>query len=151
MNDPTNEACWHKQFSFLSVTCGSLFFSHYFPSVYKEGLLELLESNGAYQEIEMQLVDLDSEREENDDFIFEGDMEEEINKYELYLVGRFLTEKNINERAMKTKMTDVWKPTMEINIKEFETDIYMFQFYSIIRRIFSGFSMKAHGLLIMLC
>lgn len=77
----------------------------------------------------MQLADLNIEREENEDFVFEGDVQEEINKYELCRMGRFLTEKNINGRAMKTKMTYVSKPAMGINIKEFETGIYMFQFY----------------------
>lgn len=60
---------------------------------------------------------------------FEGDVEEEVNKYELCLIDRFLREKNINTRAMKTKMADIWKPTMAINIKELETGIYLFQFY----------------------
>lgn len=69
------------------------------------------------------------ENEENEELIFEGDVEEEVNKYELCLVGRFLTEKNINVRAMKTKMADVWKPVMSINIKEFKSGIYVFQFF----------------------
>lgn len=30
-----------------------------------------------------------------------------MDKYDLCLVGRFLTEKNINTRAMKSKMEDV--------------------------------------------
>lgn len=44
------------------------------------------------------------------------------------MVGRFLTEKNINTRAMKIKMADVWKPAMGINIKGLETGIFLFQF-----------------------
>lgn len=82
-----------------------------------------------YQNIDEQLAHLNVEDEENEDLIFEGDVEEEVNKYELCLVGRFLTEKNINTRAMKTKIADVWKPTMGINIKELETGIYLFQFF----------------------
>ena len=82
-----------------------------------------------YQNISEQLENLNVEDEENEDLVFEGDIVEENNKYELCLVGRFLTEKNINTRAMKTKLADIWKPTMGINIKELETGIFLFQFY----------------------
>lgn len=82
-----------------------------------------------YQTINDQLANLNVEDEENEDLIFEGDVEEVVEKYDLCLVGRFLTEKNINTRAMKTKIADVWKPTMRINIKELETGIYLFQFF----------------------
>lgn len=82
-----------------------------------------------YQDLEAQMADMNIEDEENEGFVFEGDVEEEVNKYELCLIGRFLTEKSINTRAMKTKMADIWKPTMGINIKELEQGIYLFQFY----------------------
>ncbi|KAL8118176.1 hypothetical protein AgCh_015900 [Apium graveolens] len=82
-----------------------------------------------YQNIDNQMAGLGIEDEENEEFVFEGDVEKEGNRYELCLVGRFLTERNINTRAMKTKMADVWKPTMGINIKEIETGIFLFQFY----------------------
>lgn len=82
-----------------------------------------------YQNLDEQLANLNVEDEENEDLVFDGDVEEDVNKDELCLVGRFLTEKNINTRAMKTKMVDIWKPTMEINIKEIETGIFLFQFY----------------------
>lgn len=39
------------------------------------------------------------------------------NRYELCLVGRFLTEKSINVRATKSKTADVWKPAMGISVK----------------------------------
>lgn len=82
-----------------------------------------------FQNIEEQMAGLNIEEEENEELVFEDDIEEEVDRYELCLVGRFLTEKNINTRAMKTKMADVWKPTMGINIKEIETGIFLFQFY----------------------
>lgn len=82
-----------------------------------------------YQNIEEQIVDMNIEEEENEGFVFEGDIEVQINKYELCLVGRFLTEKNINTKAMKTEMANIWKPTIDINIKELEQGIYLFQFY----------------------
>lgn len=79
-----------------------------------------------YQNLHDQFVDLNVDDEENQYFIFEEGVEEEINKYELCLVG---TEKNINTRAMMSKMANVWKPAMGINIKEIDPDIFMFQFY----------------------
>lgn len=42
---------------------------------------------------------LDIDEEENAAFVFEDDVEEDNNKYELFVVGRFLTETNVNVRA----------------------------------------------------
>lgn len=75
-----------------------------------------------YQHIEDQMAG-------NGDFMLECDIEEEINKYKMCLVGRFLTENNINTKDMKTKMADIWKPTMGTNIKELEQGIYLFRFF----------------------
>lgn len=75
------------------------------------------------------MAGLDIEEEENESFVIEGEAEGEINRFELCLTGRFLTEKTINLRAMKTKVADVWKPTMGISIKELEQGIYLFQFF----------------------
>lgn len=82
-----------------------------------------------YQDLDDQLADLNIEEEENEDFIFDEGMEEQLNRYELCLVGRFLTEKNVNTRAMTSKMADVWKPAMGINIKEIDSGSFLFQFY----------------------
>lgn len=82
-----------------------------------------------YQNIEEQMENLNVDEDENEDLLFEGDIEDEIGKYDLCLVRRFLTEKNINTRAIKSKMADAWKPTMGINIKELGTGIYLFQFF----------------------
>lgn len=60
-----------------------------------------------YQNLEDQMAGINIEEEENEGFVFDGDIEEEINKYNLCLIRRFLTEKNINTRAMKTKMADI--------------------------------------------
>lgn len=82
-----------------------------------------------YQDLQEQFADLSVEEAENEDFIFDEGIEEEINKYELCLVGRYLTEKSLNTRAMFSKMADVWKPAMGINIKEIDPGIFLFQFY----------------------
>lgn len=70
-----------------------------------------------YRDIHEQLADLDIRKEENESFVIDGDVVEEINRYNLCLVGRFLTEKTINVRAMKTKVAVVWKPTTRISNK----------------------------------
>ncbi|KAL8107081.1 hypothetical protein AgCh_023757 [Apium graveolens] len=82
-----------------------------------------------YQNLDDHLADLIIEEEENEDFSFDEGVEEQVNRYELCLVGRFLTEKSINTRAMTSKLADVWKPTMGINIKEIDPGIFLFQFY----------------------
>lgn len=80
-------------------------------------------------DIHQHMKRLEIDEEENESFVIEGDIEEDINRYDLCLVGRLLTEKNINVRAMKSKLADVWKPTMGINIKELEQGIFLFQFF----------------------
>lgn len=82
------------------------------------------------EDIDRQLASLDIEGEKNTELVFDANVEE-INKYELCLVGKFLSEKSINDRAMKCKLANVWKPAMGITIKELESGIYLFQFYHI--------------------
>lgn len=82
-----------------------------------------------YQDLSDHMPNLDIDEEENVAFVFDGDLEEETNKYDLCAVGRFLTDKTINVRAMKSKIADIWKPAMCINIKEIDQGIFLFQFY----------------------
>lgn len=77
----------------------------------------------------MQMAELDIENEENEELVFEEGSEEEVNRFELCLVGRFLTEKNINVRAMKSKLADLWKPAMGISVKDLKPGLFLFQFY----------------------
>lgn len=81
------------------------------------------------EEIEHRMASLGVEDEENEVFVLDGDIDEQVNMYELCLVGRLLTEKSVNTRAMKTKITDVWRPTMGLNVKELEYGLFIFQFY----------------------
>lgn len=81
------------------------------------------------EEINHCMASLGIEEEENEGFILEGDIDEEVNKYELCLVGRLLTEKSINVRAMKSKIADVWRPSMGLTIKEIDQGLFLFQFY----------------------
>ncbi|KAL8093379.1 hypothetical protein AgCh_035304 [Apium graveolens] len=81
------------------------------------------------EDIEMQLAELDIENEENEELVFDEGVEEESNHFELCLFGRFLSEKNNSEKAMKSKLADLWKPAMGINIKSIKEGLYLFQFY----------------------
>lgn len=71
-----------------------------------------------YQDVDVQMANMNIDDEENEEFSFDGEIVEEINKYELCLVGRFLTDLNVNIRAMKTKMADVWKPAMGLMLRK---------------------------------
>ncbi|XP_074344237.1 uncharacterized protein LOC141683421 [Apium graveolens] len=82
-------------------------------------------------DLEMQLAGLDIDDEENEQLVFDEEIEEEINRFELCLVGRFLTEKSINVRVMKTKLADIWRPAMGITIKDLKPGLFLFQFYHI--------------------
>lgn len=82
-----------------------------------------------FADLNEQLSSLAIEEEENEAFVLEEEAEEEINKYELCVVGKFLAERNINVRAMKTRLADLWRPAMGINIKEIEQGVFLFQFY----------------------
>lgn len=80
-------------------------------------------------DINDQLAGIDIDAEENEELCFDGEIDEGVKKFELCLVGRFLTEKNINIRAMRSKMADIWRPAMGITIKELTTGLFLFQFY----------------------
>lgn len=81
------------------------------------------------ENIDVLMTDLDISNEENEELIVDDDLEEVGNRFELCLVGRFLSEKSINVRAMKTKLADLWKPAMGITIRMLKEGIFLFQFY----------------------
>lgn len=82
-----------------------------------------------YQDIDIQMVALDIESEENENLMFEEDVIEATNKFEICLVGRLLTEKNLNVKAMRSRLADVWKSAIGINIREIKGGIFLFQFF----------------------
>lgn len=82
-----------------------------------------------HTDLSVHMSALDVEEKENVAFVIEGDIDEECNKYDLCVVGRFLTEKSLNVRAMKSKIADVWRPARGISIKELEAGLFLFQFY----------------------
>lgn len=81
------------------------------------------------EEINERMSGMNIDDEENEQIILDEGVEEDSNKFELCLVGRFITEKGINTRAMKSKLADVWKPARGINIKDLKPGIFLFQFY----------------------
>lgn len=56
--------------------------------------------------IEERIAGLEIDEEENEAFVLEGDIDENVNRYELCLVGRILTKKNVITRVMKSKIAD---------------------------------------------
>lgn len=58
-------------------------------------------------ELANQIVGFSIDDEENEELIFDDEAVEDSSKFDLCLVGCFLTEKNINTRAMKTKLADI--------------------------------------------
>lgn len=81
-----------------------------------------------------QFADLDIESEESSELVFEEDVNV-LNKYNLCLVRRFLSEKNINVWAMKSKLADVWTP-WELTKRRWGLGYSCFS--SIIKRICNG-------------
>ncbi|XP_074327248.1 uncharacterized protein LOC141696272 [Apium graveolens] len=81
------------------------------------------------EDIDYRMASLEIDEEENEAFVLDGDVDEKANKYELCLVGRLLTEKSINVRAMKSKLADVWRPAMGLSIKDLDQGCFLFQFY----------------------
>ena len=79
--------------------------------------------------IDQHMASLNIDEEENESFTFDEGFEEDVNRFDLCLVGRILTEKNINTRAMKSKLADVWRPAMGISIKDIAPGVFLFQFF----------------------
>lgn len=76
--------------------------------------------------VDALMSDLDISNAENEELVFEEEVDEVSNRFELCVVGRFLTEKNLNVRAMKSKLADLWRPAMGISIKALKPSIFLF-------------------------
>lgn len=81
------------------------------------------------EDLQDQLARFNVEDEENAELVFDDEVVADTNRFDLCLVGRFLTEKGINVRAMKSKLADIWRPTRGITIKEIKSGVFLFQFY----------------------
>lgn len=82
-------------------------------------------------DINVQMAGMGIDNEENTELIFDEEAEDVSNKFQMCLVGHFLTEKNLNVRAMKSKLADIWHPARGINIKDLRPGVYLFQFYHV--------------------
>ena len=49
--------------------------------------------------------------------------------YQWCLVGRFLTDKNIDFAAMRSMMASLWKPVKGMCIKSLNSNLFLFQFF----------------------
>lgn len=83
------------------------------------------------EDIGARMAAMGLDDKENEGLCFGEEAEEASNKFKLCLVGRFLTEKSLNIRAMKSKLADIWRPVRGINIKDLKPGIFLFQFYHI--------------------
>ncbi|XP_074361402.1 uncharacterized protein At4g02000-like [Apium graveolens] len=79
--------------------------------------------------LEELMGDLDISNDKDEELVFDDEIDEVNNKFELCLVGKFLTEKNLNVRAMKSEMVDLWRPARGGNIKMLIMGLFLFQFY----------------------
>lgn len=62
---------------------------------------------------------------EVDGAVVEGTQED----YQWCLVGRFLTDRQINTTAMKNTMASIWRPVKGVCIKDLGPSLFMFQFF----------------------
>lgn len=83
------------------------------------------------EDLENQMAKINIEDEENEELFFADDVVEDSNKFDLCLVGRFLTEKNMKTRAVKSKLADIWRLEQGINIKDLKPGVFLFQFYPV--------------------
>lgn len=79
--------------------------------------------------INERMAGMGIEDAENSQLFFDEEAEEVTNKFDTCLVGRFLTEKGLNVRAMKSKMADIWRPARGISVKDLKPGVYLFQFF----------------------
>ncbi|KAL8543582.1 hypothetical protein ACS0TY_004230 [Phlomoides rotata] len=74
--------------------------------------------------------DFEASLEEEDDLILKHPIADESHRAaDFCLVGRFLTNQNINFNAMKNRLADIWKPVKGVTIKSIGQGRYLFEFY----------------------
>ncbi|KAK6115860.1 hypothetical protein DH2020_008129 [Rehmannia glutinosa] len=78
---------------------------------------------------------------ENDGIVFEAEADgggtyEKI----LCLVGKFISERNVNFNTMKQRMTAIWRPIKGLTVKDIGNQQFMFQFYHAqdLKRVMDG-------------
>ncbi|XP_073035368.1 uncharacterized protein [Primulina eburnea] len=87
------------------------------------------------------MANLSLSAEEDDDLLLvPPEQDNRILSPQLWLVGRFLTNRLVNFGAMKNRMADIWQPVKGITIKEIDGQRYLFQLYHVMdmERIMDG-------------
>lgn len=80
------------------------------------------------------------EEDDEDNGIIVGAVEEQNKKESFLLVGRFLTEKNINFQAMQNVLASLWRPKEGMEVHDIGGYIYSFVFYHVLdlRKVMEG-------------
>lgn len=78
--------------------------------------------------------------EEDEGGVIIGEAEIQPIKQSFVLVGRFLTERNINFNAMKNVIASLWRPKEGMEVHDLGDDRYLFVFYHVmdIQKVLDG-------------
>lgn len=91
--------------------------------------------------MESIMADLSLSVEEEEDLIIESStLDTQSHSTDLCLVGRLLSDRNINFNAMKNRLADLWRPVKGVLIREIGDQKFIFQFFHAMdmRRILEG-------------
>lgn len=93
------------------------------------------------KEMEEAFASIQIEDEEHGGLNYENDVED-LSEIDLRwcLVGKFLTDPNIDFHAMQHKMAVLWRPGKGVYIKQLDSNRFLFQFYHEldIKRVMEG-------------
>ncbi|XVF70080.1 hypothetical protein PTKIN_Ptkin11bG0132900 [Pterospermum kingtungense] len=93
------------------------------------------------QDMEEQLEDLSLDFNDDEELELDsGNNNQNPGRIDLYLVGRFFTDKSINFNAMRTRMAEIWRPVKGVHVKDSQPNLYLFQFFHEIdiQRVMNG-------------
>lgn len=85
----------------------------------------------SHQNLEKMYARLALEEEDEGGVVI-GDDEVDVNKQTFVLVGRFLTDKNINFLAMQNMMASLWRPKEGVEIHDLGNHRFSFVFFHIL-------------------
>lgn len=99
------------------------------------------------------MAELSLSNDEDDELILDANtLAQQSGFSELCLVGRFLTDRNINFMAMKHRMAGLWRPGKGVAIHDLGGQRFLFQFFHVIdmKRVFEGGPWSFDSLLLIL-
>lgn len=76
----------------------------------------------------------DISKDEEEELVFEegGDVYDACPDLDLYLVGRFLTDRAYNFNIMRSRMASIWKPGKGVLFKDIGNERFLIQFFHIL-------------------